>query len=552
MTLLCWQQHVIARTWTIINNCNQTVWFGFLGGSPSPAPANNKYKLGPGASNTVNIPNNIWNGVIAGRTNCAGAAGCETGDCGGGEGACTHGFTPPVTQAEFTIQRNTNDSYNINLVNGYNLPISITPTQTATAVNPYFCGSAGAVNPSPGLGSCSWQFAPPIVEYNWVEIGGNACNANSDCTGGKKCGLSFGSSQQNPLQKTCGKPLGYWTANQICSVQRNYGAPFNCGDAVPNQAGITWGSLFACVSPQGCQQPGNAACTCYQPGASVNCCGCVNWNKLGLPVPAITKQCFNSNPNWNNHVQPTLEWLKRGCPTANTYPFDDPSSTFQCGTTGTNTVSYTITFCPSGQVPPPVTTGVINVAASNNSDTVCMNANDTLFLDQSPGGQAFAVSTPGTSVTVDAGSHFFRLASQAGIAAGSGFCSSTVDQNSVTVSPNQTVSVSATYRFKAGTPPADNYSYNLVLAVPYLKVTINDSQPCPTDGNHVCLIANQAVNSTIVIIGQVIRGQGQNSCYLTVQANGSLTRSWNSINCFSNLIPATRTSPGTIYLQSRF
>lgn len=549
VALLSWQQSALARTWTITNNCSQPVWFGFIGGKPFPAPANNNYKLDPGSSNTVNIPGAQWSGVIAGRTNCAGGV-CETGDCGGGEGACTHGFNQPATQAEFTtVPTGGNDFYDVEVINGFNLPISITPSVAASANNPYFCGTPGAVNPSPGMGSCSWQFAPPLVEYNWVQNGGKACTASTDCTGGTICGLSFNPGQQQLLQKTCGKQLGYWTANQICGIQRNYGAPFNCSEVPPNQPTLTWWNLFACVPPIGCEQPGNPACSCYQNGANSSCCGCVNWDKIGLPVPPgpTTQQCNSTNPNWNNHVQPTLEWLKRGCPTAYTYPFDDVSSTFQCSTGGNNQANYTITFCPGGQVPPSDKTGKIKIAVAGGSDKACMNANDTLTIDQDHG-IPFPVTNKGISTTASVGKHTVALASQTGIPAGNGTCTSTLNKTKVTVKENASTTVTATYTFKSGPPPTGNFSFNVNVASPFLTVTINDSITCPdSTGKPICLVSNQAVGSDLTI-----KGQNNDLCSLRIKADGTVSSNANSVGCFINVIPATPTKPGSIALPSKF
>lgn len=90
--------------------------------------------------------------------------------------------------------------------------------------------------------------------------------------------------------------------------------------------------------------------TCYKDGAVSGCCGCVNWDEEGLPVPKapITEKCKNKNANWVNTIKPTLSWLKKACPSAYVYPYDDKSSTYTCNAMSgnQNTVSYTITFCP--------------------------------------------------------------------------------------------------------------------------------------------------------------------------------------------------------------
>jgi hypothetical protein len=94
--------------------------------------------------------------------------------------------------------------------------------------------------------------------------------------------------------------------------------------------------------------------SCYQPGADERCCGCVNWEEEGIDVPAYpaTKSCENRNANWDRVVKPTLFWLKKACPTAYTYPYDDVSSTFVCSHMEgkVNTANYEITFCPQKEV----------------------------------------------------------------------------------------------------------------------------------------------------------------------------------------------------------
>ena len=331
-----------SRKFTIVNKCSQTVWYGFLSGSGSAAisPDNGSYELAPnGGISTATIPNGGWSGVIAGRTNCT-DSGCVTADCGGGKGACAHGFQPPATQAEFTVVPNGVDFYDVEVINGVNLPVSITPSVSSVESAPYFCGAPGLVKPSAGLGGCSWDLKPPSVEYNWVENGGNTCTSDDDCGAGTVCGLSFNPGYQQLLQLKCGKQLGYWSADQICGVQRDYGAPFYCSDKPKGQESIIMWNLYACVDVG----------SCYQPGAGSDCCGCVNWDEDGIPVPKeqLTEQCVNKNENWVDRVKPTLTWLKEACPTAYTYPYDDMSSTFTCNSMvdGVNQVEYTITFCP--------------------------------------------------------------------------------------------------------------------------------------------------------------------------------------------------------------
>ena len=86
--------------------------------------------LAPGASHAFTLPTE-WGGRFWGRTGCVfdadGAGSCETADCGkakcGGAGG-----KPPATLAEFQLAGfGGKDFYDISLVDGYNLPMSVTP-----------------------------------------------------------------------------------------------------------------------------------------------------------------------------------------------------------------------------------------------------------------------------------------------------------------------------------------------------------------------------------------------------------------------------------------
>lgn len=385
------------RQISFVNQCPFPVWFGMISGSaPSklsgtycntiadcnagsvcvqtgtikqcfwsvPAAANNNYQLAPnGGRNTVNIPvyqnsqNIIWSGAVAGRTNCT-SAGCETADCGSGVGKCPEGkgFNQPATQAEFALLKASSDFYDVEVINGMNIPVSMSPNISSIARrslckqglgpcdNPYNCGNPGDTNPPTLVGRCTWDMTPPVNDYKWVAKGGGACIADNNCVAPTVCGISFDPTRNPQLLKTCGKLLGYWTANQICGINSRYGAPFNCSNPLPApQQNLTMTNLYGCAPID----------TCYSNGSSSTCCGCVNWDQIGLDVPSgpITQQCVNSNPFWVANVQPGLVWIKKTCPTVYTYPYDDKSSTFTCQilNNGVNNINYTITFCPGGK-----------------------------------------------------------------------------------------------------------------------------------------------------------------------------------------------------------
>jgi len=314
----------------------------------------------------------IWSGGVAARTNCAKGV-CETADCGnatsGVTGACkpAQGFQQPVSTSEFTLQGSSNlitnvsgntdvDTYDATVINGINVPVSMGPTGATWggAKNPYVCGTpgAGASTKQTPLGVCSWDFTKtvPLPDYVWVRYQPGAANClplTNVCEDKSNvCGLSY--NPQAPigqrLNKKCGVKLGYWTADSICAVDPGHNvAPFYCSNLV--QGNLTYADLYGCAK-------GALKLSCYSEGAIKTCCGCANWNTIKpiiVPPPPITNQCVAQNPNWQNNSQPKLIWLKQGCPTAYTYPYDDASSTFTCSVYNKakiNTANYVVTFCP--------------------------------------------------------------------------------------------------------------------------------------------------------------------------------------------------------------
>lgn len=447
-----------TRTVTFENYCTDTVWFGTatgtlppLSGSSCSTSANcptgtecsggqcfwipptpntqsgqQTYQLngfpgsGPVATNTITIPDNSatntspkqWSGGFAARTNCTFSGGgvitCETGDCGDdgtGLGGCAlgQGFAAPVSQAEITMLAKKPDSYDITIINGFNLPIAIYPTTVRVgASSPYDCGAPGkpvdtnytdvlysTVTPAPTgtLGACAWQFTPPSnnLLYQWVNgTPGGACTTNADCGGlPNACGLTKANVAGNSATLSCGKLLGYWTQDEICAINQNFNSSsiVNCtstssitnctanGTNCPlNVSGqYTFFNLLACTSspPDGVDNALTFA-SCFATGAysSVNCCGCSNWQSTAgftgkVPTdPNLVPQCGTGvattpNPNWTQNVLPNLTWLKNACPSAYTYPYDDKTSGFSCPYAyeqGQSAVNYTVTFCPDRKV----------------------------------------------------------------------------------------------------------------------------------------------------------------------------------------------------------
>lgn len=294
-----------------------------------PLPLSGSWLLQPGQSTQLSFSVYMENDLVfSGKVTA-----CYSNNCDG-----------PNTDAEFTLPRTGVDFYDISIINGMNVPLSMGPSDVkASELNPqepYNCGLAGGASPITGVSPSSWSFTPPLPEYVWVTTGGVPCTSNENCgMPGLVCGLSNNVGVANRLQLNCGTQLGYWTADEVCGFQPNFVGPWgNCSDAVaaPNVGGMTKWNLFAC---------NNGVGSCYQDGASNACCGCSNW----ATSPAVTTACKNTNENWKKIVLPTLEWLKNACPTCYTYPYDDVSSTFTCSriVNSLNVMPYTITSCPT-------------------------------------------------------------------------------------------------------------------------------------------------------------------------------------------------------------
>ncbi|KAI3984561.1 hypothetical protein MKX01_040438 [Papaver californicum] len=120
-----------SATFTLRNNCPYTVWPGSLTGGGSQL-SKTGFELAPGASSSVDAPAG-WSGRFWARTGCStdssGRLKCATADCASGRVECNGaGAIPPATLLEFTLNGNGGkDFYDVSLVDGFNLPASITP-----------------------------------------------------------------------------------------------------------------------------------------------------------------------------------------------------------------------------------------------------------------------------------------------------------------------------------------------------------------------------------------------------------------------------------------
>ncbi|XP_071931205.1 pathogenesis-related thaumatin-like protein 3.5 isoform X2 [Coffea arabica] len=115
---------------TIINGCNETIWPGITPNDNSAPDTNisgGGFQLKPDQSVVFSAPPG-WNGRIWGRTGCdfdkEGSGKCETGDCGSTLKCKTPG-QPPASIAQFAFGNL--DYYDVSLVDGFNLPITVKP-----------------------------------------------------------------------------------------------------------------------------------------------------------------------------------------------------------------------------------------------------------------------------------------------------------------------------------------------------------------------------------------------------------------------------------------
>ncbi|GMH00299.1 hypothetical protein Nepgr_002138 [Nepenthes gracilis] len=121
--------HISATTISLVNRCPHPVWPGIQPGAGKPILARGGFELPPNKAYSLRLPSG-WSGRIWGRHGCSfdstGRGCCATGDCGGSLYCNGLGGTPPATLAEITLGQEL-DFYDVSLVDGYNLAVSIIP-----------------------------------------------------------------------------------------------------------------------------------------------------------------------------------------------------------------------------------------------------------------------------------------------------------------------------------------------------------------------------------------------------------------------------------------
>ncbi|KAJ0609065.1 putative protein kinase RLK-Pelle-DLSV family [Helianthus annuus] len=136
--ILVFSNGTSGATISVINDCGFTVWPGISGIPDWPEISRNPalnitgFELAQGKTRTLQTPEE-WHGQIWGRTGCtfneSGHLSCKTGDCGSGEMECNgRSATSPVTLAEFKATRFKDYYYDVSLIDGYNLPMTMEAT----------------------------------------------------------------------------------------------------------------------------------------------------------------------------------------------------------------------------------------------------------------------------------------------------------------------------------------------------------------------------------------------------------------------------------------
>ncbi|XP_045468648.1 pathogenesis-related protein 5-like [Harmonia axyridis] len=170
---------VQAIEFQIKNNEGGQVWIGIQGNPGHQHLRNGGFSLGPRQQVSVYAPDN-WAGRFWARTFCdPNTRHCLTGDCGNRYECAGAGGNPPASLAEITLKGHEGlDFYDISLVDGFNLKVSMAPLGGQSDGGRYSCKRAGCDNPINNHCPGELQLKGP---NNWVIGCKSACLAfNSD------------------------------------------------------------------------------------------------------------------------------------------------------------------------------------------------------------------------------------------------------------------------------------------------------------------------------------------------------------------------------------
>ncbi|KAF8137400.1 thaumatin [Boletus edulis] len=180
---------VAQRTLTVYNGCPFTVWPALFTGTGTLPNYPTGWEAAAFTAVTFQVPSDWTAGRIWGRRDCdfstnPGPNSCLDGGCNGGLECDPNGGTgvPPASLAEFTLNSGGTDFYDVSLVDGYNLPLSITNTVGCGIAN---CPvDLGPNCPAPLIGPFdSTGFPVGCKSACEANLDGNPSNSPNCCSG---------------------------------------------------------------------------------------------------------------------------------------------------------------------------------------------------------------------------------------------------------------------------------------------------------------------------------------------------------------------------------
>ncbi|KAF7154634.1 hypothetical protein RHSIM_Rhsim01G0226400 [Rhododendron simsii] len=118
---------------TVVNNCPYPIWPAIQPNTGFPVLERGGFHLDKLSHRSFPGPAQHWAGRVWARTGCTasspGHLSCATGDCGGRLECAGAGGAAPASLAEFSLHHGHKDqsSYTVSLVDGFNIPMTITP-----------------------------------------------------------------------------------------------------------------------------------------------------------------------------------------------------------------------------------------------------------------------------------------------------------------------------------------------------------------------------------------------------------------------------------------
>lgn len=126
-----------ARVFTVVNKCRRTIWPAVISNAAVPQPFKTGFMLAPGQTYLFESQYQ-WYGQFWARTGCrfnkvTGKGKCRTGDCHGLFQCDGYDGHPPVTVASFALDTPDGDHYSVDMLHGFNIPITVTPTAVTSS-----------------------------------------------------------------------------------------------------------------------------------------------------------------------------------------------------------------------------------------------------------------------------------------------------------------------------------------------------------------------------------------------------------------------------------